>query len=211
MATEFTYDFKDLAKSIFGVIGYRFPEAGNPASQKAITGLDNVPVRNINENTVQSYLGTPIVQPIWFKAGTYKTRHKGQLVDRNISQDYLLPGATIADFNRGKEIVKTKVQGRTGTIKEYISHSDYQVGIRGVIASEDGQSYPEQDVNRIKAFEEITDAIRVQGGLFDLLGIYNIVIVGIRWLDAPGFPGIQPFTMECISDEPAEIKIINRP
>lgn len=118
----------------------------------------------------------------------------------------------LVEVSRDKLIVTTDVQGRDGSIKEYISNGDYAVTIKGILASDpmDGRvsrRYPEAQVLALKKVVEVPEALPVAGRLFRLLGIQNLVIKGVSWPSLPGFTNLQAFELRCLSDDPIELLV----
>lgn len=82
-----------------------------------------------------------------------------------------------------KEVVKTALVGRAGTIKEYVSDGDYQISMSvGLVAVDAGgricDVYPERAVAQLRAILERPEALEVSSGFLDLFGITHIVVTG---------------------------------
>lgn len=118
---------------------------------------------------------------------------------------YLNMSTVLIEVSQTKNIVTTSVQGRNGTIKEYISDGDYLISLRGILVSETSDAYP---VNQV---QEFIDLMKVQSDLpivspfLQLFEIYNIVITDYRLPQVVGYQNQQPFEINCISDEPIEL------
>lgn len=118
----------------------------------------------------------------------------------------------LVEISRDKLIVTTDVQGRDGSVKEYISQGDYAVTIKGILASDptDGRyarRYPEAQVLALKKVVEVPEALPVAGRLFRLLGIQNLVIKSVSWPALPGFTNLQAYELRCLSDDPIELLV----
>ncbi|RZK31037.1 MAG: hypothetical protein EOO63_05170 [Hymenobacter sp.] len=116
----------------------------------------------------------------------------------------------IVEIARHKNIVSTDIQGRNGTVKEYISDGDYAVTIKGILASDPtkgavARRYPEQEVKALRDIIDLRESIPVTGRLFKLFGIHNLVIHDHAWPALPGFTNLQAFELRCLSDEPIEL------
>ncbi len=163
-----------------------------------------------NTGTVKSWTGKEVLYPITFEAGIYKKfDHNGTLINVQLA-DFVLPFATLAEFTRSKNIVQTEVTGNTGTVKELISFSDWNVRIRGIcltdFARKESQSFNEQKEQLIK-WEEIAVAIKVSGDQFKELGISYLVIESISFPAMEARPNAIAFEMICKSDAPLELTI----
>lgn len=105
-----------------------------------------------------------------------------------------------------KIIVKTTIQGGTGTVKEYIGTGDYAVNVKGAIFSNGNKSYPKEDVQKLIKLIELPKAIQVTSPFLQLFGIYNIVIDGRpRFPQREGFQNVQLFEFDALSDAPVEL------
>ena len=108
-------------------------------------------------------------------------------------------------------IVKTPIQGRRGTVKEYIGQGDYAVTIRAILATDlraDNRfAYPLPEVKRLLALCELGVALPVSGFLLDTYNIKSLVVENVRYESLPGFVNLQAYELECVSDEPIELQI----
>lgn len=107
-----------------------------------------------------------------------------------------------------KNIVKTKVSGRNGTFKEYISDGDYRVDIRGVLVSPNSQVYPRDDIQTLKDLAELPEGVQASSDFLNLFGVKNLVIEQFTFPqnENDGY-NTQPFTIKALSDEPLELLI----
>ena len=108
-------------------------------------------------------------------------------------------------------VVKTAIQGRRGTVKEYIGQGDYAVTIRAILATDlragDRFAYPLPEVQRLRALCELGVALPVSGFLLDTYGIKSLVVENVRYESLPGFGNLQAYELECVSDEPIELSL----
>lgn len=82
-----------------------------------------------------------------------------------------------------KTVVQTALVGHKGTIKEYISAGDYQVGITVGLVATDGNGevvdqYPERAVAQLREILEREEALEVTSGYLNLWGITHLVVTG---------------------------------
>lgn len=80
-----------------------------------------------------------------------------------------------------KEVVKTALVGRSGTIKEYIADGDYQIGMSVGLVAVDGDGaivdrYPERAVAQLREILERPEAIEVSSAFLDLFNIRKIAV-----------------------------------
>lgn len=82
-----------------------------------------------------------------------------------------------------KEIVKTQLVGKKGTIKEYISDGDYQLNIAVGLVSVNAQGeiidqYPERALSQLRRILEIGESLEVSSPFLDALGVNRMVVTG---------------------------------
>lgn len=82
-----------------------------------------------------------------------------------------------------KEIVRTALVGRAGTIKEYITDGDYQLSMTvGIVATDENgeiiDQYPERAVAQLREIFERPEALEVSSAFLDLFGITRMVVTG---------------------------------
>lgn len=150
-----------------------------------------------------SKLGTPIVFPVKFTAGSYKFYdYQSKIVEKQLA-DFWLPPATMVDFSRVKNIRHTDVIGGNGTVKEIYGFDDWQIRIRTVCHNDELSSREYE--KRLIEWSEVIQSISVEGDLFGWKNIHNLVIESIDIRSLEGTPNIIPIELNCISDEPFEL------
>lgn len=117
----------------------------------------------------------------------------------------LLLNDAIVNVSMQKEIVRTALVGRSGTIKEYISDGDYQLNISvGVVATDSVgniiDQYPERAVEQLREILERPESLEVSSLFLELFGIDHIVITGIGAKQAT-HSNRQSIEITCISDK----------
>ena len=110
------------------------------------------------------------------------------------------------DINQTKEIIKTKIQGRSGTVKEYIADGDFVINIKGVITGDNGV-YPMDDVNYLADMLSLPIALKINSDLLATFGIFQVVVESYHIPQIEGGQSQQPFEINCISDRPVELQI----
>lgn len=160
-----------------------------------------IPDSAVEEPVGQSYLGTPVIDNLEFPQGSY-TDQDGNVIDY---------GAVVVDtvtfsVSRVKNIVKTKIQGRNGTVKEYVSDGDYEITCRGIISNRDNVLPLNQARDLTKVFEVPQQIPIVSEYLNDLFEIFDVVIE--QW-DMPQVEGKRnevPFSFTAVSDVPLDFE-----
>lgn len=145
-----------------------------------------------------SYLGTPVFSDLKL---SYTGRIQGFI---EVYLDWVL-----LEVNQTKHIVKTAIDGRNGTVKEYISDGDFDIRIRGGFSTAFGSAYPKDRIGELMGILKINDALQVTSEYLLQFGIYNVVIESYRFPQSQGFTNEQLFDISCVSDEPAELKKVN--
>lgn len=119
----------------------------------------------------------------------------------------------IIALNIEKNIVTTALQGRNGTIKEYISDGDYNISIDAGISTytldykEDFDiTYPIDAVAELKKFLSIPEALEVQSDFLEIFGIKSAVVKSFG-LQQETHSNRQSINIQMLSDEPYEIKL----
>ena len=119
----------------------------------------------------------------------------------------------IITLNMEKNIVTTTLQGRNGTIKEYISDGDYNISVDAGISTytldykEDFDiAYPIDAVAELKKFLSIPEALEVQSDFLEIFGIKSAVVKSFG-LQQETHSNRQSINIQMLSDEPYEIKL----
>lgn len=173
------------------------------------TGLEIV--EEINESYDISGVGTPIIFPLYFSAGTYKKyNNKGEIVDKKMS-DFRLPIASIVSFRRDKTMGITRINGSDTTVKEIYGFDDWAITINGFLIPDQSQPQglvnPLQQEKELVKWDSLASSIEVFSELFTLRRIQNLTIKGINFEPMRGKPNIRAFTINALSDEPIELNI----
>ena len=93
-----------------------------------------------------------------------------------------IPDVTI-NISKQKEIVKTAIVGRAGTIKEYITDGDYQLSISiGIVSVDENNQiidqYPESAISTLREVLEENQSLEASSTFLDVFGINKIVVTG---------------------------------
>jgi hypothetical protein len=149
----------------------------------------------------KSSIGTPVVIDLTFQGGTY-TLPSGQ----KYSFDDLTLQTVLCTVSQAKRIVTTEIQGRNGTVKEYIGMDDYQITINGILTGANGQ-FPIDDVNSLQQICKAPIPINVVSRYLQIFDIYQVVIKDFSYEQQPGAYSLQNFTLSCLSDAPVILQI----
>ena len=117
------------------------------------------------------------------------------------------------NVTQSKQIITTSVQGRNGTVKEYISDGDYQINIKGVLpgynniypdATSQGSSNIMPDFLRVL---QLNKSLSVNSWYLHQFGIKEMVVTSYNFPQVEGQYATQAFEINAISDTPFEIAI----
>ena len=105
------------------------------------------------------------------------------LVIKVPSEGDLLINDITMNVSMQKEVVKTALVGRKGTIKEYITDGDYQITMSvGIVAVDDNgemiDQYPERAVAQLREILERPESQEVNSAFLDMFGISWITVTG---------------------------------
>jgi hypothetical protein len=150
------------------------------------------------------YFGKPVFSKVVFPAGSYE--ENGQTIQYD-GVEIIDPLVTIGD---NRQIVTTSIQGKKGTVKEFISNGDYAVTIQGLLYdAQNLRAYPARETQKLREVCEAPIALPVTGRMFKLFGISNLVIMNARYQAVQGFTNLQAFELQCISDDALELQILD--
>jgi len=103
-----------------------------------------------------------------------------------------------------KRIVQTEINGRDGSVKEYISTGDAQVNIKGTIYGPNG-TYPENDVMALFTLCRAPVSFVINSWYLNNFNITNLVITDYSIPQEAGGFSYQNFELNCLSDVPVEL------
>jgi len=104
------------------------------------------------------------------------------------------------------KVIKTEIQGRDGTVKEYIGQGDADIVINGYITGKNGV-YPREQVKKFQRWLDAPVAKEITAWWLENLGISHIVIESYSFPQVQGGYSYQMFTVKAVSDTPVELKI----
>lgn len=150
-----------------------------------------------------SPLGTPVMQDITFKSVTYTDFITGY---QRVTNDLVFQ-TVLLTVSQSKKIVTTEIQGRDGTVKEYIGMDDYAITVNGIITGTNGQN-PTNEIIALKNMLKARVAIPVVNAYLNNLEIFNIVVKDFTLDQEPGGYSKQNFTINCMSDAEVILQIL---
>lgn len=172
------------------------------------TDFKSIPVVSSSAQVLAtSTLGTPITEQITFTVPDQK--NGDTLVTKGFT--YPFPGWPLFDVTGANVIEKTPNRGHRGTVKEFIYEDDYQVTIRGFLINDADDSYPKALLKNLMQVINAKVAVGVASAVLNDMDINQLVIEHWSFPTLEGFPNIQPFELNCISDVPEPVYINGLP
>lgn len=165
---------------------------GGPAPSQAFEADDYSMNTGDTVQPVLSMFGTPVFCDVILETQNGGVRL--QLLD------------VLLVVNQQKNIVKTVVQGRSGTVKEYIAEGDFDVRLAGRLVKPFSRAYPKEDMADMIALVRANEPLKVTCRYLQLFGIFELVVEGYSFPQREGFQNIQLFDLQCCSDEPIQLQ-----
>ena len=123
----------------------------------------------------------------------------------------------ILTVTQERNILETNLQGRDGTVKQYISDGDYHISVQASIAGDGANAtnqnydtaseYPLTEMAKFVKLLTVKDALLVSSDWLDIFKIRSVVIKNYD-ITQETYSNRQTFTMQMLSDEPFEIKLL---
>lgn len=167
------------AGSTGGTFDANTPFKAGVRGQGALRPLDTPEV----DPATLSYLGTPIMHPITLAyAGTS-----------------VFLSEILVTVSRGKTIVMTPVQGRRGTVKEYITTEDFAINVQGLLVGQEGE-FPEEALRQLRFVCDAQEPVTITSDYIRMFGVFKVVVKNERFPRLPGYENLQPFEFDLIED-----------
>jgi len=186
---------------------------GLPLVQRALIAANNFNIKTDKPDGTSS-LGTPVYGTLFIEIPEYTTYEYNDLTNEYVetpnflasnkvngeTQGLFLNGVII-DATVNKTIVKTEVIDLKGTVKEYMGESDLTITIRGYVATQNPDEYPDDDARLIKSYSSAPVSLKVTSDfLNNILGVSQIVIESCQMSQQQGLRNVQYFQLNCVSD-----------
>jgi hypothetical protein len=186
---------------------------GLPIVQRALIAANNFNIKTDKPDATSS-LGTPVYGTLFIEMPEYTTYEYNDITNEYVetpnflasnkvngeTQGLFLNGVII-DATVNKTIVKTEVIDLKGTVKEYMGESDLTITIRGYVASQNPDEYPDDDARLIKSYSSAPVPLKVVNSfLNDILGVNQIVVESCQMSQQQGLRNVQYFQLNCVSD-----------
>ena len=194
----------------FGIRSLQVPDARrnefNDNKSKLSSGYvaPDDPLKTSAREYLGNMLGTPVYADVTLNGGKYTDNVTGKVIEFPT----IKMAAVLLTINFAARIIKTEIQGRNGTVKEYIGEDDAKITIQGVISGTNGH-YPAYEVGQLNLWRSAPVSKGITSTFLQNLGIDNMVVESFDVPQIMGGYSYQTFSINAISDLPVELKIVN--
>ena len=172
------------------------------AAQVGKEAVANGEVVELGGKSKTGFFGLPIWDTVKLSFETYSDNEGNSVLGESIEFDIAL-----IDVSNVRNIVKTPIAGKNGTIKEYMSEGDSNVTIRGSLIN-NGDTAPLSNIlpiDLLKKFSTIVSVpvtLDVTSSFLLYMGIKNLVIEEPTVKQREGTRNVYDFELRCVSDLP---------
>lgn len=199
--TQIRRAFK-IPDSVFIMAGEHFKVFPAHIGKQPDSGKYSIPQGAVKDSPLStSVLNTPVYSNIHFLDVQY-TDNQG----RTITTTGKIYDAVLITVSQAKKIITTEIQGRDGTVKEYIGMDDYQVTVNGIITGANGV-HPVDEIAQLKKMLDAPVAIEVSCDYLQRLGIFNLVVMDYTFEQQAGGYSYQTFSISFKSDIPVQLRL----
>jgi len=168
---------------------------GGVSLVKSIIGAAVVPYSVTDDKIGNSYLGTPIIDNLEFPQGAYT-----DLDGNTIDYGSIVVDTVVFTVNKVRNIVKETIQGRNGSVKEYVSDGDFTISCQGVLSNKENY-FPEDEARTLRQLFEVPQQLPIISlYLNNVHDIFNIVIESWSMPFTAGKRNEIPFNFIAVSD-----------
>ena len=157
-----------------------------------------------DETRDSSYLGTPVFGKLFFESVLYENQDGTSVATIALSFD-----TAIVSVSQKRNIITTSIQGRSGTVKEYISQGDYTVSIDILVDTGELNNIGKYPTEVLKDLRKLLDAtIEIPIASFflnDIFDVLSIVVTDYSIPQVAGQSNIVPVRITAISEPPEDI------
>lgn len=163
-----------------------------------------------NDTSTYKAAAQDVATSIFFPGSIFPdlTKFMPLLIKGIDGEDDIIIDSAIVSFNTSKNIVTTKLQGRDGTVKEYIAAGDYIIEVKGLLTY-NGLRWPRDEAMKLRKFLEAKTSLEIAHEILNAFNIYEIVITDYNFPVTP-FINVLPFTFSAISEQKTELVIMEK-
>jgi hypothetical protein len=189
---------------------------GLPLVQRAVIAT-KVATEQADKKESISIFGTPVYGTVFFAQPNYDvssfnpdtreyvTTNFSTQLGENTNGGFIIENCII-DVSQTKNIIKTDVVDFNGSIKEYISESDYTITIRGFLSTQSPDLYPTEEVGILVNYLKAPVPLSITSTFLNTqFGIFDVVVESYTMSQQQGLRNVQYFQINCSSDFNFEI------
>jgi hypothetical protein len=150
-----------------------------------------------------SMLGMPVYSNLIIKAGSYRDNAG------NVIAEYpdIRIDAVIMEVVTENNLITTDIQGRTGTVIEYVSARSPVINIKGRIMTDLPGAFPYDDVQNLIIALNTNKSLKIDSWFLNMFGIYSIMPKKKPFPQEEGGQEYQKFEFDAIADMPVVLRI----
>ena len=153
-----------------------------------------------------SYLGTPIMSALSFEPlSANETQNLPSDVREIVSKGIDLTEILLT-INQSKNIVKTALNGRPGTVKEYISKGDYIVTVEGLIVGQYAKQKPVTEIKALTAYLDLDQSINIGNNFLNIFGVTQVIVQDYNFYEVRGSINQMAIRIDLLSDSDFKIE-----
>jgi len=160
---------------------------------------------DLEKTPYRSLLGTKVYDMLWIQGGIYQDENKLPITYGGGTGNFVRFDTVLMTVSQTKNIITTALQGRDGTVKEYVSNGDYVINLRGKIVNFTNK-YPDKFPTGIDHCDvwTLTDILKVPNELDVVSSFLNMffnqmVITDFSMPQVEGRRNEQPFEINALS------------
>ena len=191
-----------IPDSVVIVFGERLNLTASDIGSQPTESKYNIPQGAQRDAAIStSLLNTPVYSNIHFLDVEY-TDTRGRTVRTNGN----IYDAVLITVSQAKKIIRTEIQGRDGTVPEYVGMDDYKIQINGIITGSNGVR-PVDEISTLKKMLDVPVAIDVACDYLNSLGIHSLIVDSYELAQAAGGYSYQAFSIACSSFVPVQLRL----
>lgn len=144
--------------------------------------------------------GLPVWDTVTLQSPAY-TDDQG----RKVPSQKLTLDLAIIEAENDRNIVVTKIAGRSGTVKEYMSDGDAMITIRGMLVSPYSNLPPSDLITAFQFISSVPVALSVESNFLEYLQVFSLVITKPILKQREGTRNTWDYELQCLSDTPIEL------
>lgn len=195
------FNIKELFQENFGINTPLFKPTTGSTQKSPVLNYSGIEYVDDNADFQSSnWMGKYMMFPARFKGGNYQYfKPNGQISNKRLG-DFEIPPATLFSFRRAKNIIRTQLNGGSGSVKEIFGFDDWIIDVKGFCLDEPNSKATDQ-LEQLLQWESLADVIEVSGQQFAFRDITRVTINDWKDEIPQGKAGMFAFSCQLIADE----------